>query len=136
MKISIEASLNRDCRNTRRANICLYSRMLRSSNFQSASTFVGATWLRIYRSRVRVFVPCTCQRLTDFQRTLLTGSTGGETSTLSTSLQPFSTSKKNFFIRQARTILPRIGLCVRAIRLFYHCNYLPNSSHANSNYPL
>lgn len=55
MEIFIEASLNRDCRNTRRANICLHSRMLRSSwNFQGASTFAGATWLPIYRSRVRV----------------------------------------------------------------------------------
>lgn len=86
MKISIQVNLNRDCRNTRRANICLYSRMLQSSNFQGASTFVGATWLRIYRSHVYMFAPCTCQRLTDFQRILLTGSTGGETGTLASLL--------------------------------------------------
>lgn len=42
--------------------------MLRSSNFQGTSTFVGSTWLRIYRTSVHVFVLCTCQRLTDFQR--------------------------------------------------------------------
>lgn len=97
MKISIEANLNRDCRNTRRANICLYSRMLQSSNFQGASTFVGATWLRIYRSHVYVFAPCTCQRLTDFQRILLTGSTGGKTGTLASLLHYNHLQQKVFF---------------------------------------
>lgn len=139
MEIFIEASLNTDCRNTRRANICLHSRVLQSWNFQGASTFAGATWLRIYRSRLRVFVPCMCQRLTDFQRALLTGSTGGETGTLSLLLQSFSTSKKYFLFRRLRSDLT-VNWCMRELVYvtferyeIQHCNYLPNNSHASTN---
>jgi len=119
IKISIEASLNRDCRNTRRANIWLYWRMLRSSNFQSASTFVEATWLRIYRSHVRVFVPCTCQRLTDFQRTLLTGSTDGETGILVSPLHynHFQPTKSIFYSPTSINFAANWFMC-RALQLF------------------
>lgn len=53
------------------------------------------TYLSVTRARV---VPCMCQRLTDFQRALLTGSTSNEIGTLVVSLllQPFPTSRKYF----------------------------------------
>lgn len=133
MKISIEASLNRDCRNTRRANICLYSRML--LEFSGCEYICGGnlvTYLSVTRARVRAMYVSAAYRLSTY---LVDRINRRNQYTLYFTTTIFN-QQKEYFIRQARTILPRIGLCVRAIRLFQHCNYLPNSSHANSNYPL
>lgn len=56
MEISIEVSLNRDCRNTRGANICLYSPDAAKLEFSEREYICGSnlvTYLSVTRDRIR-----------------------------------------------------------------------------------
>lgn len=98
IEISIAASLNRDCRNTRRANICLHSPDAAKLEFSGREYICGGnlvTYLLVTRDRVRAMYVSAAYRLSvcpvdriNWQRDTL--------GSLLHILQPFSTSKKYF----------------------------------------
>lgn len=67
------------------------------------------TYLSVTRARVRAMYVSAAYRLSTYLVDRI--NRRNQYTRLSTSLQPFSTGKKYFFIRRVRSILPRIGLC-------------------------
>lgn len=116
MEISIEASLNRDCRNTRRANICLHGCC-------EAGIFRARVHLRGQLGYVSIGHACACRamyvsvayRLSTCPVDRINRQWNRYIRRLSTTTTIFN-QQKVFFIRQVRSVLPwlvyaRISAC-------------------------
>lgn len=130
----MEAPLNRDWRDARRANICLHSDST-ELEFSGREYICGGVDLVTYLlgTRARVRVQCTRQRLTDFQRARLTGSTGGDTVTTLVSTATTISNRQKVFLSEYDQFWPELMYALaRATQSFRHSNDSPSRGHTNT----